>query len=86
MKSSSAPASSTLILKNQAAPHRVFVDETGIVDERFVDLDDLTVERGHDVGGGLDAFDDDDLVTLGNPRLDLRQFDETPRRPAASAA
>jgi hypothetical protein len=29
-----------------------------------------------DIGGGLDAFDDDDLVALGDLRLDLGQFDE----------
>jgi hypothetical protein len=76
MNSSSALGSSTLILKNQAAPIGSSFTRPGIVGQRFVDLHDLPVERGDDVGRGLDAFDDDDLVALGDLRLDLRQFHE----------
>jgi hypothetical protein len=65
-----------LDLEEPRRTHRVLVHEAGIVGERFVHLHDLPVERGDDVGRGLDAFDDDDLVALGDLRLDLGQFDE----------
>src|SRR5690606_36833820 len=55
---------------------RILVDEPGVVRDLLVDLHDLAVERGANVRGRLDAFDDADLVTRGYGLPGIGQFDE----------